>query len=69
MGTLKDGYVRNAPLLTRVKQIQSVSHDTSHELLTQSGCIQTGTQLPDYSPVSRLGLILTGSVFYGTVTF
>jgi hypothetical protein len=51
VGTLKDAYVRNVPL-SRVKRIQSASHDTSHELITPSRCIQTGTPLPDYSPVS-----------------
>ena len=53
VGTLKDGYIRNVPL-PRVQeiQIQSVSHDMSHELIAPSICIQTGTPLPDYLPVS-----------------
>jgi hypothetical protein len=49
--TLKDGYVRNVPLHS-VKRIPSVSHDTSHKLITLSRCIQRGTPLPDYSLVS-----------------
>ena len=51
VGTLKDGYVRNVPL-SRVAWRQSASHDTSHELIAPSRCIQTGTPLPDYLPVS-----------------
>ena len=51
VGTLKDGYVCSVPL-HRVPQIQSASHDTSHELIVPSRCIQTGTPLPDYLPVS-----------------
>ena len=50
-GTLKDGYVRTVPL-PRIPRIQSASHDTSHELITPSRCIQTGTPLPDYLRVS-----------------
>jgi hypothetical protein len=50
VGTLKDGYVCNVPL-PRVPQIQSASHDTSHELIAPSRCIQTGTPLPDYLSV------------------
>jgi hypothetical protein len=51
VGTLKDGYVRNVPL-PRIPRIQSASHDTSHELITPSRCIQEGTPLPDYLQVS-----------------
>ena len=51
VGTLKDGYVRNLPL-PRVPRRQCVSHDTSHELIAPSRCIQTGTPIPDYLPVS-----------------
>jgi hypothetical protein len=51
VGTLKDGYVRNVPL-PRIPRIQSASHDTSHELITPSRCIQAGTPLPDYLRVS-----------------
>ena len=47
VGTLKVGYVRNVPL-PRVPQIQSASHDTSHELIAPSRCTQAGTPLPDY---------------------
>ena len=42
VGTLKDGYVHNVPL-PRIPRIQSASHDMSHELITPSRCIQTGT--------------------------
>jgi hypothetical protein len=42
VGTLKDRYVSNVPL-PRIPRIQSASHDTSHELITPSRCIQTGT--------------------------
>ena len=52
VGTLKDGYVRNVPL-PRVPRRQGASYDTSHELIAPSKCIQTGTPLPDYLPVSR----------------
>jgi len=51
VGTLKDGYVRNIPL-PRVPRRQSASHDTSHESIAPSRCIQAGTTLPDYLPVS-----------------
>ena len=51
VGTLKDGYVHNVPL-PRVPQIQSASHDMSHELIAPSRCMQTGTPLPDYLPVA-----------------
>ncbi len=51
VGTLKDGYVRNVPL-PRVPQRQSASHDMSHESIAPSRCIQAGTPLPDYLPVS-----------------
>ena len=51
VGTLKDGYVHNVPL-PRIPQIKSASHDTSHELITPSRCIQEGTPLPDYLQVS-----------------
>ncbi len=51
VGTRKDGYVRNVPL-PRVPRRQSVSHDTSHELIAPSRCIQAGKPLPDYLPVS-----------------
>ncbi len=51
VGTLKDGYVCNV-FFPRIPQIQSASHDTSHELITPSRCIQTGTPLPDYLRVS-----------------
>ena len=44
VGTLKDGYVRNVPL-PRVPRRQGASHDTSHELIAPSRCIQTGTPL------------------------
>jgi hypothetical protein len=51
VGTPKDGYICNVPL-PRVQRIQSASHDTSHELIAPSRCIQMGTPLPDYLPVS-----------------
>jgi hypothetical protein len=43
VGTLKDGYLRNVPL-PRVPQIQSASHDTSHELIAP----KAGITIPGY---------------------
>ncbi len=48
VGTLKDGYVRNVPLL-QVQQIQSASHTTSHELIVP----KIGISLPGHLHVPR----------------
>ncbi len=50
--TLKNGYVCSVPLPSRVPLRQSASHDMSHESIAPSQCIQAGSPLPDYLPVS-----------------